>query len=341
MKRAALIGFLLLAALAISAVGQDKPLSVVYSHVLGNSVFPDHMAMDQSGIIWLSDSNLNNHSIYRFDAQGDMSVFDLGPDLEIESTVAGENGQMWGIGRSKPKFGVSTPGEDPLVRIDEDGSVHQFPTADSSLPGAIVLGSDKRPWFEDFNTGAFYELGADNVVRKIAADDGADIFTLVLGADGNIWFGDTKRSQVGRITAAGVVTLFPTPGKNAYPSDLVTGPDGFIWVAESQRNAITRVSLDGSFQEYQIPFTNAWPRSPTFDAQGNLWFVEPRRNRVARMTRGGTFDDWPLPGQNVLPTQVLVDKKGRIWVASSAADFQDDPKLTYSPSTVFCFKAPG
>src|SRR5262249_21140310 len=50
------------------------------------------------------------------------------------------------------------------------------------------------------------------------------------GPDGNLWFTDPVAGTVGRITPAGQVTEFPTPGISA--GAITAGPDGNLWFVE-------------------------------------------------------------------------------------------------------------
>src|SRR5262245_54288010 len=71
---------------------------------------------------------------------------------------------------------------------------------------------------------------------------------ITAGPDGNVWFADPVAHAVGRITPAGQVTEFPTPGIEA---DAITaGPDGNLWFLNnaltfSGSPAVGRITPDG------------------------------------------------------------------------------------------------
>ncbi|HEX9304299.1 MAG TPA: hypothetical protein VGA31_07600, partial [Thermoanaerobaculia bacterium] len=54
---------------------------------------------------------------------------------------------------------------------------------------------------------------------------------ITTGPDGNLWF--IEGNAIGRITTAGVVTEFPMPTPQSYPTRIVAGPDGALWFTES------------------------------------------------------------------------------------------------------------
>src|SRR6266446_6859221 len=59
---------------------------------------------------------------------------------------------------------------------------------------------------------------------------------ITLGPDGNLWFVQVKRNQVGRITPAGQVTEFTLPHTKSGPLFITSGPDGNLWFTERRGN---------------------------------------------------------------------------------------------------------
>jgi virginiamycin B lyase len=60
--------------------------------------------------------------------------------------------------------------------------------------------------------------------------------SIILGADGNLWYTETLTSRVGRLTPGGTATLFPLPALNEQGvrvlRDVGATTDGPIWVVE-------------------------------------------------------------------------------------------------------------
>ena len=55
---------------------------------------------------------------------------------------------------------------------------------------------------------------------------------IAAGPDGNVWFGEPRVGQIGRITPAGVITEFAVPsGGQAY--GITAGPDDNLWFTEA------------------------------------------------------------------------------------------------------------
>ena len=65
---------------------------------------------------------------------------------------------------------------------------------------------------------------------------------ITAGPDGALWFtGYDPRSSIGRITTAGVVTIYSRAGIHG-PRGIAAGPDGAMWFANFDDNAIGRIT---------------------------------------------------------------------------------------------------
>jgi virginiamycin B lyase len=65
----------------------------------------------------------------------------------------------------------------------------------------------------------------------------ADFITA--GPDGSLWFTDSGKGAIGRITTAGVISDFLTPSDST-PNGIAPGPQGTLWYTDS-RGKIGRV----------------------------------------------------------------------------------------------------
>ena len=46
------------------------------------------------------------------------------------------------------------------------------------------------------------------------------------GSDHNLWFTESSRDRIGRMTPAGVLSEFPIPTAGGSPTEIASGPDG-------------------------------------------------------------------------------------------------------------------
>ena len=84
-------------------------------------------------------------------------------------------------------------------------------------------------------------------------------YTIVPGPDGNLWFTESNRGTIGRITPSGTITEFPLEWQDSQPYGITVGADGNLWFTERIRNQIGRITTQGQITEYIVPTPNAQP----------------------------------------------------------------------------------
>jgi len=80
------------------------------------------------------------------------------------------------------------------------------------------------------------------------------------GPDGKLWFTTGDHGQVGTISVAGEVTLYPLPLANSGPEDITQGPDGNLWFTEYYASKLGRITPTGAITEFACQRTR--PRRP-------------------------------------------------------------------------------
>jgi virginiamycin B lyase len=120
---------------------------------------------------------------------------------------------------------------------------------------------------------------------------------IAAGPDGAMWF--SGNGHVGRITTAGVVTLYQVPTSNDVSASIAAGPDGALWFTEYPLNSgapfakIGRITTSGVITEYPLPDPNSAPSAIVAGSDGALWFIEDRK--IGRITTSGTITEFSLP----------------------------------------------
>jgi streptogramin lyase len=170
---------------------------------------------------------------------------------------------------------------------------------------------------------------------------GAD--ALLAGPDGNLWFLEGNRNQVGRITLAGDVTEYAVPTPNSGLNALTVGPDGNLWFTEQQANQIGRITPAGDVTEFPIPAARSAPEGITTGPDGNLWFVETEggphlAGAIGRVTPTGDFTEFPvLPQLNGGGEHAIVTgPDGNLWFTETG----DIDRLNPGDGTVTKFRLP-
>lgn len=197
-----------------------------------------------------------------------ISVPDVGTE-SITDVAPGPDGNVWFTVPSANRVGAAPPA----------GAAQSYPlagTAAEGAPVAITTGGDGALWFTKRNPGAIVRM--DPATATVTGtfttglDQGADPSAIALGPDGNVWFSDAAADRVGRITPAGVITMFPAVKSN----DLIAGPDGNLWLAGG-----STLSTDGVFTPRNLPADTL-----AVGADGNVWGVK-NPGGVSRLALGG------------------------------------------------------
>jgi virginiamycin B lyase len=146
---------------------------------------------------------------------------------------------------------------------------------------------------------------------------------IVAGPDGALWFVETNRPAIGRVTPVGDFSEIPLPGDQP-AKGLVAGPDGAAWVV---RGDIFRLTPAGEATEYhlaQFSQANAQPELATggigVGRDGAIWFIT--KYALHRMTvdghdaiaSGGPDLKSSYPPQ----TDLAVDGNGDFWISTVA-----------------------
>lgn len=277
---------------------------------------PARMIRAADGAMWFSDST----SVSRITASGARRSFGLpamasASTKEILGLAAGPDGSVW-----------VAEGSGVIGRVDPSGKVSEFPPPRLGMLAGIAVASDGQVWASDAVFGrllrldsaaTLHEVILGNVPGQDFRSDPASPTSMVLGADGAVWFLQLAPGRVGRIAADGTLSYFSLPaGPISAPTSLAVGRDGALWVTEAGVNRIARMTLDGGVQEFAIPSSRAEPRGIALGPDGAMWFTEFGRDRLGRVDSSGKVTEYVLaPG--AAPFGIVAGPDGAIWTTLS------------------------
>lgn len=158
--------------------------------------------------------------------------------------------------------------------------------------------------------------------------------SITTGSDGALWFTTNRHALIGRMTTAGVTTLYPLP----YMWDgewgnggITSGSDGALWFIANSGLAIGRITTSGSVSTFPLPARSGLADAITSGPDGALWFTVYNNagpNAIGQLTTSGTMTlftdpslgtgDWSSSDHREL-TDITSGPDGALWFTSEYA----------------------
>ncbi len=192
-----------------------------------------------------------------------------GDNTSLDGIGAGPDGNVWfaevnHIGKVTPA-GVITE--------------YAYPTQPGTNQyGGVTAGSDGNVWFAESSQNAIGRIvPSTGTISMFQIPVSCTPAAVVLAKDNNVWFACLASApQMGRITPAGVISVYPIGGSfegNETEQFCARGPDGEPWCASRTDDNIFRVNT--ASQTVTI-FTPPLPELVNVDAlsagpDGNVW----------------------------------------------------------------------
>jgi virginiamycin B lyase len=227
------------------SVGQVTPAGVVtiYPSVIDD---PEGIAAGSDGALWFT--NNSDDSIGRISTLGAVTNFAASTISFPRAIAAVPGGNLW-----------FTEAGHSVASITTSGVVTQYTKNTIENPDAITVRPDQKGggdggggptiWFVNSNTGGgndtIGEVTATGSIKNFTSPDiGTEVLDITEGADGNLWFtNDSSPYSIGRITPAGVVTLY-TNVDIVGPEYIAPGPNKTLWFTQGD-NTIGRITTAG------------------------------------------------------------------------------------------------
>lgn len=280
--------------------------------------FPDDVAVDQAGNLFVADSD--NHTIRKITPNGMVTTL---------AGLAGVIGSLDGVGSAARFYHPEG------ITVDLFGNVYVADTDNQTIrkitPGGLVTtlagiaGSNGN--MDGIGTAASF-----NYPSGVAMD-----------GSGNLYVTETFNYDVRKITPAGAVTTFAGmagSGGNAdgvgsaarfsNPHGVATDAWGNIFVADSYNDRICKITPAGMVTTLRTADGTAAyfyrPQKLGLDAAGNVYVSESSSHRVLQLTTAGNLTtfvnlppDLPLEDPASVPYAdgVAVDALGNVFVADT------------------------
>jgi virginiamycin B lyase len=179
--------------------------------------------------IWITD--FNNDSLWRYNVtDGQFTQF---PVPEPADVAVDSGGRVWFTAPLAPGIGELNP---------STGAVTVTPT--ERTPHQLTVASDGDIWFTArFTPQGVGELDpATNNVREFPLTNVGPEGIAASSSDGSVWFTQTTKGNIARITDAGVITEGKVV-RNSEPFGITVAPNGDPWYTMLEANKIATLQL--------------------------------------------------------------------------------------------------
>ena len=178
------------------------------------------------------------------------------------------------------------------------GTFKEYPLTAGSVPTQIVQGPDGNLWFTEQGTDKIGRMTPSGTLTEFPIPNSSVMpYGITNGPDGNLWFtnfpsGTATAGAIGRITTAGVITLFSAEGL-LHPLGITAGPDGNLWFVDAGSQAIGFSTTSGSITEFALTSNPASAlRQITTGPDSNLWFTDEGLNTIGKITTSGASNEY-------------------------------------------------
>ena len=289
--------------------------------------YPVHIAAGPDGALWFTENAAEQ--VGRVTVDGSFTEFSVAAvGTRPNGIVAGPDGALWFTDSIAAAVG----------RITTSGAVTRFPVSGPAggpvgypgNPGGLVAGPDGAIWtFVNSNSNPPQLVRVTSQATTVYPLTGVDSVLDITASspDNAIWFTVAGHSldrpprvagSVGRITASGVITLFPLPVGQA-SGNIIAGPDGTIWFdiipafGQAFVGRITTTGVISKFPGGLSPYKTV--------AQGAVWTLSPEivefglQETLRRIDASGDFTTYSLTASSYHQFRdITLGPDGALWV---------------------------
>jgi copper transport protein len=208
-----------------------------------------------------------------------------------------------------------------LTDIQTQVIEYDFP--EDAKPLFPIYDGKNSLWISDASAPRLWEYSLDTQEFTSYSFDGLASMFLTKDNQGNIWFTDTPRNQIGfidivskEITLKTIPKIDPVISENS-PLGIKADFDGNIWITIINKDKILKyIPESDTFEEISVPGIESLPFALELDSDGNVWYsatssgkighINPKNNQLTEIST-----ETVLQG----PEDLMFDKDGNLWIA--------------------------
>ena len=227
-----------------------------------------------------------------------------------------------------------------------------------AVPRMVIASPlDESIWFTE-GGGDFYlfeDIPAQNKVARLRGDGhfveyatptpgrdgrGVGVDSLVMDAQGNVWFTERLTNRIGKLEPSGRILEFEIPTPDGHPLGIDLDAQGRIWYAQRYGNRIGWMSPRGEFHEIELPEPDSEPRTVFVDSRQRVWYTARTANEIGYYDiASGEIHRLKIPTELARPTGIAETSDGSIFfvemVGNKIAKVVGDQVVEYPLPTKF------
>jgi len=303
-------GFLGISALLISTIATAQ---TVQEYPLGIGSDYSGIALGADGNLWFAEYTPSVIGIYKPDG----TVLRLSTPTPMsgpEGTILGPDNNIWFMEVKAKK----------IVRVSyTDHSMGEISAP--CTPESDLIRDSTALWFvEECSAG-------EDITRMTPAGTTSQypigtgfsrqIYSLVDGPDGNIWFTEYAGNKIGRLNKSTMTfTEFPIPTADSRPYRIIAGPDGALWFLEAGGKNLARIDTSGNIKEFTWP--DSMPESLISGPDGNLWSIDDNKHIWRVIVHSDRIEPQQIRSkeQAINFSAITAGKDGNLWFTEQNGD---------------------
>ena len=306
----------------LATAPSDWSMTLTYATKLPSNTTVGGLAIDGSGNVWATGSNLNAVRVIGNDGTelSGASGYAIPGATGPTSVAIDLNGNGWVGGGNGVLAGVSAQG---TALSGATGYASGY-----SVVNGVAVGIDNTLWLSDYYNAAHLTM-AGAAIPPTPAQTYSDAYGVAVDSGGNTWFTNYSYTNVSKLLSG---ATYPTNYAVGYqnPHALAIGQNDHVWVADANANPGAVSELDSSGNPIGgSPYSGGAlyaPWSVAMDGANHAWFTLNNCRCVIAMGTGGTF---VTPSTGLANTMVKygvgigVDGSGNVWAESYDGSIQE------------------
>lgn len=278
---------------------------------------PGKIAPGPDGAVWFLDAVFSK--LYRVATDGTMTNFSLGGDSAVD-LIAGPDGNLWIADYTASALLKFSPSKGQIAA--------KYPAGPQGYAGdRLVVGPDGAIWFT--HGDAIERMTVDGTLTSFPASPNSFPFSLTVGGDGNLWFGEYSSQRIGQV-------VIPKGGGSPTinESDSIGYGPGLIIAVPSRRSGSGKIAAPTDDCSSPCPgptFVVGLDKGTASPGANIMSVTGPPPNTCADLSGTVQSFSYPITSQN---TQLVAGIDVKNAGPDSANGVTVKVAVAYSPFTV-------